>query len=996
MPETSLKEIAKLFNSDAAKLLLDETGLTQPVGSGGFQPKDKQVQAENVPLSVLGQTLNLSATGKGEVQIYPASAQVADLFVDGETFQAPSGTALAELKLDGTVSLGGSFSLSQGALMLSASASASGQLTYQHLLPVRQQSLLLRAFEDLALGTRLPQTVRLDQLVPGEVHRMEALLSLSFGVQARWGKDLDLDKVVSLFNGLSARIQAQAAASVQASLGWSLYEQMRLTVGKANLMNADWVRIRLQRVHEQRLTLGAVVQLQATYDASDIATILQQMLDQSPLPRVVDAFQQVASGNWDAIKGELTNRAVATLDEYLDDTGWKKWLADDPKVKQLVAAANRVVTAYDGLDARVQSLWDQLLGSADLGPDSEIRKVLQQIAGLGTINVTDLIQNQDLKKAIELIESLTGKSLEEILLASDSDARKYLDQAVKLANQALSFLQDAPGTVLSDAKAKIDQYAEKLKIKSTLEFLRTNATSVASLEAAIDAEAQKRLHQLLEKLLDKAFGAISDQDVQKVQQWAQRVLDQYDELNAKLQQVLARFKGEVGFSLSLEMDRLTRREAVIDVEVDPQAPALRDIVPSALLSGSVRDLLDGLPELAVEGQQPSYLIREAALSQRRVRTNSLSFLLSALGLKNVFKNQSQWLEEYNLQFSQQGSGQTAVLARRAAYTGGFLRSNTVGAFDMEAGVWLDVAGQDTPARPFDPYADGALQPKLRLTLALDDSELTTADQAGLDTLLGDLGFLRLISRFPSKLIGGKTVEARLGITMEIDQPGVDSLLSDLNAAGAEESWNLDYLNASRRWYTESLVAEFTNDVSVGDILVAIEQRSDFNQQWTGGADPLTQWAKQVGTFNPTVGNRRPKVDLLRDPDNLNLRARWNPLYSSLFDLASNRKPGLDGLRNIRLGLEDFRNKRSHASLVDLSRAAALGFKDAHPGGLTLSWNNPMFLFWLMIVRLTRLDSKQARAARGLATLRWKDPGDGKPWGDPVVWQLERGAVAPPE
>ncbi len=976
---STLKTLGALFSNDKAKLLVDAAELLEPVGDAGFVPAAQSVDASGVPLEIFGQATSLDASGQGQVMIHPAEAFIPDLFVDGETYRAPQGTALASLDLRGKLSLATQIPpLSFGALTLAITGSSTASFRYQSRLPVRQASTRGAAFENLAAATLLPQKLRPEQIQPGEVHRLDALLTLSFGLEARWGKEFDLKKVLGLWDGLSVEIRAHVAATVQASLGWSLYEEMHLTLGSANLLRPDWVRIRLERTRERRFTLGAVVQILADYDASSVAMILQQTLDQSPLPRVLAALRPIAAGDWDAVKGTLGDRAVATLDELLDDTGWKEWAADSKQVASLVKTANEIVNGYNGLGSRAASLWDRLLGSADLKKGEALREGLETIAALKGKPVTDLIENLQAREALQLFEVFTGKTLEEVLLGSDSQIQTYVDDAAAVAQRALGFVTALPAKV----RKELSTYAEKLKIPSTLGWLREHATSKEALLAAVDQGAQKRIQQLVELLLGKAWEQIPDGDLAKVQQWASRLSGEMDRLQERLGQALQRFKGELGFSLSAALDRATTDEALIDLEIDPRDPQLATDIPKALIAGKVRDLLEALPDLADKDEgketQPPYLLRESVLSHRKVRTASLSTLFHFLGLKSFFKTQSQWAEEGNLRIHQTDAG----FQRQGRYSGGLIRSTSTKAAELEAALWLEISADDAGAtQPLAPFAPGSVTTGASVIFTYEDRETQEEEQEALDDLLARLGFINVANSLNNirRRLGGETVDSRFALTLRLGPQGVEDILGNLTD---EDAWNESYLMAADLWYRQTVPTSGRD----GEALAGLIARQDFRQDWLGGpVDLTTEWAP--GTKKVPIAGKPRSIRPLLHPNNINHLARWNPDFSSLYWLANNRGRGLQRFRSLVSTLGVAVATGTNDALLAAAREAAIAFKQAHPGDLLVSWNSPLFLPWLVLSRLSAAGRKEVTGVASL--LHRPSGGEEQEWDQRVVWKLEQ-------
>lgn len=987
-PNLSLQAVGSLFRDEGARLLVDAAGLAQPVGDGGFVPPSAEVEATGVPLQLFGQAASLDASAGATVSIHPAAARVADLFVEGESFTAPGGTALASLDVRGELGLGTSVPpLSTGALTLSVTGSATAGFRYRHLLPVARADTRANALARLAATSDLPQLVSPDHLVPGEVHRLDALLNLSLGLEARWGRELDIEGVLQLWDGLAAPVRAHVAATLQATLGWSLYEEMQLTVGRANLLDPERVRIRLHRVHENRFTLGAVARLMVHYDASSVAAIVQQTLDQSPLPRLVDALRPVAQGDWDAIRGTLTDRAAATLDELLDDTGWKEWAAGSDDVADLVDLANTVVGAYDGLGERLQSLWDRLLGNVELAPGQRLHDALATVADLEETPITELVDDPRLDEVLDLFQTLAGESVEDLLLKSSPDAAAAVAEAADLAQRALRFLTSVP----EDAKETIDAYAEKLGISGTLTWLRDNATSKQALIAAAEDAAQKRIRQLVELLVGKAWDRISDDDLAAVERWAAGLLERLDALQVRLGEVLARFEGELGVTLSLTLDRLTRNEALLDLEIDPRDPKLAAAIPQALLGGRVRGILEALPDLTDDERPPGYMLRQCVLSHRRVRTNSLSVVFDFLGLKSLHRTQSQWAEESNLTIAQEADG----FRRSGRYAGGLLRVSTAEA-ESEGAVWLEIEADDAGAeRPLARFAAEAIRPRLSVSYSYHDPKTREDEQAALDHLLAGLGFMpRDTSRDSVRnRLDGATAEVRFALTLKIGEAGVHELLAALDD---EARWNRDYLRAAKHWYVDPPQPTTHLGAPLGPGLADLVSRDDFREAWARGPRALTDWAAATRKREVTVDGEVRRWTLTRDlpggpPGDTvpQLQTRWLPPFSSLLLLSVNRPRGLEAFGELGETLATATSAGTQEQLLSAARAAARALKRAHPGDLTVSWESPLFLPWLVLVRLS---PASRNAVRGVATLRWKQPGQGHDWNGPAIWKTR--AVPP--
>src|SRR5699024_5141552 len=96
-------------------------------------------------------------------------------------------------------------------------------------------------------------------------------------------------------------------------------------------------------------------------------------------------------------------------------------------------------------------------------------------------------------------------------------------------------------------------------------WLSQNATSLDAIQSSGDAAIQK----LVAKAVGKTLGDTMPKDIQAVQDWAKKLLAQWDALSAKLTAAAKFLKGSLGFNVSLEYSRVSEVSAVLDFEVDP-------------------------------------------------------------------------------------------------------------------------------------------------------------------------------------------------------------------------------------------------------------------------------------------------------------------------------------------------------------------------------------------------------------------------------------------
>lgn len=674
-----------IFGNDELKAVYERVAeVNQKVGTGAYAldiPQFEQKGGKKGTISVFDEVVDLSGdvSLQGAVQIHAAKQELADLYGTGSEFTAPKGSSFADFRMVLGGAGGAQGAVSSGPLQVSAKGSVSGGVDYRHVLPVKAGLTRRLAFSDLLRTTRPPQVVQLSRsgLADGEVHRLDATLNLDFGLKLKVGRSFAFAKSVELFKGLpGAAVTTNGELALSAALGMSMYERMFLAVGR----HGDRARVRLQRENERRIGFSAMMALHAEYDlGGGLAAVLEQALDLSPVPRLMDSLRAVvdpvANGNWEAIQKRLTGRLGDAVTELVGDSGWKEWAAGSKQVKELMATSAKIVDFYDNkIGATVHSFWDQLLGKADLGPRSKTRKLLAQLAALGDkqLNVRDFVAGSgDAGKLVDLVETFSGKSLEEIVLSRDAEIKAILG---KVAQQA----KDAEKLFALDDKVlkKIEAFAERTGIRGTVDFLRQMQTDPAALEKALNG----RIRKLIERLAGKAWGRIGAQDLKKIQGWAKRVtglLNGAENLEKEILEKIRSVRGEVGFSVGLEIARVSTATALLDFEVDlGREGDFRGKVQHALASARVRRALDVLVQRAnkVDKKDAAALpfrLRECAFTSRRVRTSALSFVFNLLGPLGGFlqeeKGISRRVEESTLRVHQVGR----QLRRAATYSAAF-------------------------------------------------------------------------------------------------------------------------------------------------------------------------------------------------------------------------------------------------------------------------------------------------------------------------------------
>jgi len=356
--------IGNLFGNIPSQIN-DELAPLEETAANGPYEKDLSIDSGSKSFDVFGTPIAIDATLTAKVQAGPITEVP---FADDKV--AVNGT-YASLTIGAKVTATGSASGKDVSVQLSANASANAAFDYQHYLPVDGSRTRLAAFIDLAKTTDLPQLVNPASIADGEVLDVKTAFGVDFGLKATFGNDVNINGTFHLFDnitsGLSLPFTAHAALAVSAAFGFALSETTRYTVGRLGLTDdhPDWVRIRITRDNKERITFGIALNLTIDYDATSGA---QMLLDKAfaliPTPEAIKTLEEIsalASENWDDFKKKISDEAAVIIGRLVDDTGWKNLVAASPAINQLISAANKIVTLYNGIDNKVRSIFEELI-----------------------------------------------------------------------------------------------------------------------------------------------------------------------------------------------------------------------------------------------------------------------------------------------------------------------------------------------------------------------------------------------------------------------------------------------------------------------------------------------------------------------------------------------------------------------------------------------------------------------------------------------------------
>lgn len=981
---------------DVDQILSAVQDLDRRVGTQAFSVPEIELSDAGRQLSIFDQAFSLDSDFRAGAVIHAARQALDDPFGIEPPSTAPEGDSFTTFDLAGDLSLSGSASATTQGVSFSAHATAGAGFSYQHRQTVSQGRKRRTVLADLLGGTRLPQKVDLATLEPGESHRLSAKINLDLGLDAGVGASTQNALTVALFDGLSTQITAQGSATVQAALGLSLFDQMALTVGRRPT-DDSWPRIRMQRLHQRKLSLGATLSLVLQYDlGSGLIQILDNALDQVPTPRLLTTFREIdgylADGDWQAVVDKVSDRGAAVLDDLLDETGWRKWLASSDEVKDFVELSQRVTQAFDDLDEKVESLWEQLLGEADLGEGSEIRKILAQVAAIDPSNpdvLRKLMRGETLNEALELIQKLSGHTLDEMIVESVPEAQRILKRAVDLAGQALAFLTETPQRVLDE----VEQFAEKTGIRKTIDFLAQNATSTQAIENLVS----DRIRRLVEELAGKAWKQIDADDLAKVQRWAgkvKKILDAPDELAGRLRTTLQKLQGQASFTASVAIDNEVSRSALIDLELDvARAPELAQKIQGALASGKAAEIVNALEvldnEMAAKDDETTddddapapmpFRLRESVFASRRVRTRSFSLAFLGFGASFSRKGIVRRIEESRLRI-QPVAGQDDEYERLGHYSAGFVRREEIDSGNNETAIWLESSARGPGLDPGKAF-NGTPRPTLRLVYNRQDTKATAKELACMAKLLARLGFDDHGSVRQQVRDGWTTqLSVELRFVDPDDQPG--AACRALAEASDEATWNAGFLAAARAWFGNRLDDKSTRSgLSYGDIFGTLVETDVFGKNWAGGTFSLLQAAARQTVF-VEVGNESERVEWTDFEGRPNMQL--GVLYGSMLP---KRRRGRAAMQRLTSALDALDGQHDSEQYQRLDRAFVdAGLRSAVYGA---NWPSSLFLLWVTLAKIGRRRPGLLTNARGLALLRTRVDNTDE-WHEPIRLALENG------
>ena len=864
----------------------------------------------------------------------------------------PADHVYGSFRLTGKLGLGASGESSTGGNgSVAAQVDFEKGFSYAHYRPILPSQSMADATNTLLARAQWLADLDFNGLTEGEIHVFSGNMSIDFGLEASRGFAAKL--AGQLFGTLPAR--GSFEANVKAALGLGLSQAMRLVVIRLGGEKSNWVRIRFERQNHHRLTFGATFAVIASYNLGDgLVTLLDRTLEHDSFAGVMRIMRDLkelqpkivtlAAATPEQLKQELKQRLGAEIYDRLSQMVGVERLINSEAIQKLVGAANRIVSEFDGLEGRIQSVLARLLGRTVLGSQSSLLIFLNKVAGLDPdkLQLANLVP--EYREDIGFLEIMLGQDIESLLLGDLADLQAAARQARDGARTILNFL--SAETIAGQIGSWIRRYEEAFGITNLVTFLR----QVPNL-ADLNGYVRERGAAMMEKLSGKLVAQIDNDDLQKMIDFAKRLaplLEDVTGMEQRLRDQLQQLHGRVGLSLGIEISRVVSRERILDLEIDttrPENQAALEAVRRLHLGDTVRSLPDG----------DGYILRESALTSEKIRSSAFTFIFACLFARKTRKA----IEGLHVEAHQDG----ATIVRKGTYTGRFIQTFEAGdASETAPGQatmeWLsEIAIQarvtgvgKTLLAPFND------QPSLGLCLKIfrGTQSMQPAENAGTVAMLNMLGF-----RFPSDIAWRPDKPTKITIEIRLDADWVQAFLKLLAAGdGARDT---DLLSAAQAWYLDAQVDR--RDTSFPK---AHQQRGPLLAKVIGSTAYLKRW-RDIASQRQFVGNaHKPTVFRIK-------------AGTRTFTIQATKETSLGGLATARhflppafakaakaLQVTQLRNE--HPNLEMLTRCFTRAAAKAAPMG----WPSPMYPVLLLLATISHHRPELLAKARGVATLRWTD------------------------
>ncbi len=978
--EIPLKKFFGSMETDAVLIVPEDINLNEPIENGPFKKIGINAKWEK-KLPVFGEELSLDAEVESYVYFHDAGESVRTF--QGLKAATPEGRHFVELAFRPRVTAEMGMKWSLGYWDLSLKADASMDAEYRHLLLCNPGQKRRDAFESVVKSAKLPRFIDLKEtherkIKPYEFTGLHYALREKLKLEAGIIKEYDWEKALPDVHKLLKELKeselpefkVKAEASIKAGLGFELYDELTWELGKINCVHDDWTRVRISKIHEERLTLGAVIALKAEYDlGSPFISMLEKAMEWSPVKTAMNALADVGkvsskikAGEWEAVASELAEKATPLLAQLLGIDELFEELKDSDDLKKILRELNDAVEFYSELDETLKSLWEDLLSDAGVGEDSDIVLRLKEIKGLKGKSIQECIdllfddEGNDWSKALDLFETLMGVDIESLVVYDDEKVRETIDKAAEMAEKILKFLEDIPDAVIE----RFNQFNDETGITAVVQWIEEHTDSVESLQKY----AKGQMAKFIERILNKSIELLEPEDLNRIQKWAEiidELIDKTDEIDDKIREMLEKMKGDMGFSLSLELDRAVRKTALLDVEIDTASRHLSVKVLKALKERKIKRFLKELPGPKDDKESP-FILHDCLFTSRKVRTNALNFIWSAFGLEGLLKRTIKRITSTKIEFKESDGQQTREALYSAEMQAMFERNENV----LQGGISLQtfIEGKDFYFEG--PYDAGTLKHNLNLFFLLDDPESTATNRIFTDIFLMQIGFLGVNPEYAANVKIQKNPPSNLSLRIMLPEKALEPLFSDLD----HPNFQVDFLNACTRWLDEPFLR---GDDSQGEdgltrekkmaALMTWEKYHEICEKHGSAGHKVVEELIKLGGAELTIGGKPVTVYFRRDGTNL------RPEFIFITELPRMMNELREKMKRFREHLPK-KNAESinHNYMVEFinSFASKTLKKMNHK-----NWNSPLFPLWFIMARLGRSAEDVLKEAEGIAVFSYE-------------------------
>lgn len=716
----------------------------------------KKVQVEGASLDVSSQAqIGIAFKAKDKRIPVPFSQ-------DGVNAAVGRVLGVFEAKLGLEAKAKGEYSPSNG-FGLSGKLDGSSLLHYQLISDVDPDTTVVVAAGDLLEKASLPKGLNLANVVAGQTHVFTCKHALDLGVQTTYGFDKQFKVPIAtlndIFQGSSAALLAEITGTVTAAAGWSMADELEWLVSTHLAQTTNWVRCSLHRKKSRRFSFGFRVDLRATYNLSAAEAMLDQLLGLTPWQSWMDDLDKIQR-----VVQEFTDLDKQKLIGHLTDLGMKE-------ISTYIQGLNN--SAFNKLLAGIENINDVVA----LIRDFELPELDQNL--FRTIGKT-LAAQSDWFNDLEFLEHLVGQDIFSWVLEQDKSVAEFMNEA-NARYQDLKATYDGVKGLVQKLQDQVVKWSSKAWVQAIL--------------SAKDAETLKKnlvdqLRPGVEKVLGKALTFIDDEDFAKLRQVAKRVsnlLDAPETIMNDLKARLKELKGEFGVSLAWDLERLTREEALFDLEIDP-SQAEGQAVFAAHRDRDVSGLITALSAAFgknEDGEKQSILIHQAWLSSERKRTSSALGIFGSWFSGNA---NSACLRQTKLDFSSANG-----LLVSGYVKGVFSQSKEIKGDSLwlcEVGLVGTINEDKVQGGPWENEPIENVAWSIQISMSRKDYSIDAMELTAIKTLLGDLGFS---GAWPTNIAGSEfAVDLSIRIPLVAGWNGFSGMSS-------ADAWNV-YKNVGEKWF----------------------------------------------------------------------------------------------------------------------------------------------------------------------------------------------------